>query len=102
MLTLHRYQEAFSALDSNAAHDVWPSVNVRALDRAFDQLDQQKFDLQGCNVTVTGDRAQAACNGTASYVRKVGSKSMRAEARQWRFTLQQRAGQWLIDRVDAR
>jgi hypothetical protein len=102
LVTLHRYQEAFTNLDSNAAHAVWPSVDVRALERAFGQLDQQTVHLQGCDVGVAGNRAEASCTGTASYVPKVGNKAMRSEQRQWHFTLQQSGGQWLIDRVDAR
>ena len=102
LLTLYRYQEAFSALDSSAAHAVWPGVDVKALDRAFDQLEQQTFNLQGCNVTVAGTRADASCTGSATYARKVGNRAVREEPRQWHFSLQQRAGQWLIDRVEAR
>jgi hypothetical protein len=102
LLTLYRYQEAFSTLDSNAAHAVWPSVDVKALDRAFEQLEQQTFNLQGCNVTVAGTRADASCTGSATYARKVGNRAVREEPRQWHFSLQQRAGQWLIDRVEAR
>jgi hypothetical protein len=100
--TLHRYQEAFSALDSNAAQQVWPDVNVRALDRAFDQLAQQTFDLRACDVGVAGEHAEAMCTGTASYARKVGNKAMRVESRQWRFTLRRDSGDWLIERVDVR
>jgi len=99
---LNRYQQAFSTLDANAAQAVWPSVDVKALGRAFDQLDQQTFELQACQITIAGSRAEAACSGTASYVRKVGSKGVRAEPRQWRFTLRQDDNEWIIDRVDVR
>jgi hypothetical protein len=99
---LNRYQQAFSALDANAAHDVWPTVDIKALSRAFDQLDEQTVDLQGCDVTVAGPRAEAVCTGTASYVRKVGSKAARQEPRRWRFTLRQQGNEWFIDKVDAR
>ena len=100
--TLYRYQEAFSTLDSNAAQQVWPNVDVRALDRAFDQLQQQTFDLRSCDVGVSGERAEAVCTGTASYTRKVGNKAMRVEARRWRFALRRDGGEWLIQGVDAR
>lgn len=81
---------------------MWPDVDVRALDRAFDQLAQQTFDLRSCDVGIAGERAEAVCTGTASYARKVGNKAMRVESRRWRFTLRSDAGQWLIDRVDVR
>jgi len=99
---LYRYQEAFSTLDSNAAQQVWPDVDVRALDRAFDQLAQQTFDLRSCDVGVSGERAEAVCTGTASYTRKVGNKAMRVEARRWRFALRRDGSEWLIQGVDVR
>jgi hypothetical protein len=101
-LALNRYQDAFSALDANAAHAVWPSVDVRALAKAFDQLEEQTFDLEGCDITVTGARAEAVCAGNARYVRKVGNRALRVEPRRWRFTLRQTSDQWVIDTVDAR
>ena len=101
-LALNRYQDAFSALDVNAAHAVWPSVDVKALAKAFDQLEEQTFDLEGCDITVTGARAEAACAGNARYVRKVGNRALRVEPRRWRFTLRQTSDQWVIDTVDAR
>jgi hypothetical protein len=101
-LALNRYQNAFSALDANAAHAVWPSVDVKALARAFDQLETQTFDLEGCDITVSGARAEADCSGNARYVRKVGNKALRVEPRRWHFTLRQTNDQWIIDAVDAR
>ena len=101
-LALNRYQDAFSALDANAAHAVWPSVDVKALAKAFDQLEEQTFDLEGCDITVTGARAEADCAGNARYVRKVGNRTLRVEPRRWRFRLRQANDQWLIDAVDAR
>jgi len=101
-VALDRYQNAFSALDANAAHAVWPSVDVKALARAFDQLETQTFDLEGCDITVSGARAEADCAGNARYVRKVGNKALRVEPRRWHFTLRQTNDQWLIDAVNAR
>ncbi len=101
-LALNRYQDAFSALDANAAHAVWPSVDVKALAKAFDQLEEQTFDLEGCDITVTGARAEAECAGNARYVRKVGNRTLRVEPRRWHFTLRQSSDQWIIDAVDAR
>jgi len=101
-LALNRYQDAFSALDANAAHAVWPSVDVKALAKAFDQLEEQTFDLEGCDITVTGARAEAVCAGNARYVRKVGNRALRVEPRRWHFTLRQTSDQWIIATVDAR
>jgi hypothetical protein len=101
-LALNRYQEAFSALDATAAHAVWPSVDVKALAKAFEQLEEQTFDLEGCDIRVTGVRAEADCAGNARYVRKVGNRALRVEPRRWHFTLRQTSNQWIIDTVDAR
>jgi Zn finger protein HypA/HybF involved in hydrogenase expression len=77
-------------------------VDVKALAKAFDQLEAQTFDLEGCDITVTGARAEADCAGNARYVRKVGNRALRVEPRRWRFALRQANGQWVIDAVDAR
>jgi hypothetical protein len=99
---LNRYQQAFSRLDAGAAKAVWPSVDVKALGKAFDQLDQQTFDLQACDITAAGARAKADCNGNARYIRKLGNRALRVEPRQWRFTLRQINDEWVIETVDAR
>ena len=101
-VVLNRYQQAFSAMDVGAAAEVWPSVDVKALAKAFDQLEEQRFDLQACNITVAGVRAEAECGGNARYIRKVGGRALRVEPRHWRFTLRQANDNWVIDAVDAR
>jgi hypothetical protein len=101
-MTLNRYQQAFSALDASAAHAVWPNVDVKALVKAFDQLEEQTFELEGCNISVAGARAEADCAGNARYIRKVGNRALRVEPRHWHFRLRQTGDQWIIDAVDAR
>ena len=101
-LALNRYQDAFNALDVGAVHAVWPSVDVRALAKAFDQLEAQTFELEGCNIAVAGAQAEADCAGNARYVRKVGNRALRVEPRRWHFKLRQNNDQWIIDAVDAR
>jgi hypothetical protein len=101
-LALNRYQDAFNALDVGAVHAVWPSVDVRALAKAFDQLEAQTFELEGCNIAVAGAQAEADCAGNARYVRKVGNRALRVEPRRWHFRLRQNNDQWVIDAVDAR
>ena len=60
---LGQYRNAFSVLDSGAAKAVWPSVDARALGRAFDRLEEQAFEFNRCDIAVTGARATAACAG---------------------------------------
>ena len=93
---------ACGGADANAAHAVWPSVDVKALVKAFDQLEEQTFELEGCNISVTGARADADCAGNARYIRKVGNRALRVEPRHWHFRLRQAGDQWVIDGVDAR
>jgi hypothetical protein len=99
---LDRYASAFTALDARRAKAVWPSVNERSLDRAFDSLEQQQFDLGECDIRVTAPKAIASCDGTARYTPKVGNRRMRVERRQWTFRLQSSGQTWTIESVDSR
>ena len=99
--TLARYRKAFSALDASAAHQVWPTVNERTLQRAFARLEQQEVSFEGCRIAADVDRAEATCVGTASYVPRVGSRTPRIDRRQWRFSLVKVRDEWLIGAVDA-
>lgn len=99
---LGRYANAFSALDATGAKAVWPSVNQRNLQRAFDSLEQQEFDLGACDITVLPPRALALCNGTARYMPKIGNRKPRTESRRWTFTLRQNGQEWAIENVDSR
>jgi len=98
--TLQGYQSAFSRLDVNAVRQVWPSVDQKALAKAFDQLKSEDLTLENCKVTVTGANAVAACGGKTEYVPKIGSKNARIERHQWRISLQQVADRWVVHQVD--
>ena len=98
--TLQGYQSAFSRLDVNAVRQVWPSVDQKALAKAFDQLKSEDLTLENCKVTVTGANAVAACGGKTEYVPKIGSKNARVERHQWRISLQQVADRWVVHQVD--
>jgi hypothetical protein len=77
-------------------------VNVKALDKAFHQIEEQSVEFDGCNITVTDTRAVADCGGTARYIPRVGNKAERLERRRWNFSLHQVDKGWIIDTVDAR
>ncbi len=98
---LARYEAAFSGLDVGAARAVWPSVDDRALSRAFDGLSAQRIALERCDVTVAGSTARAACSGTAEWTPKVGG-GQRRQSRRWAFDLADAGGAWKIVRADAR
>jgi hypothetical protein len=100
--TLRRYEDAYERLDANAASAVWPTVDRRALSRAFAGLASQTLDIRGCEVLVHAgaSTATASCDGTAEYARKVGDTRVRVEPRHWTFTLNKTQGAWKIEAVD--
>ena len=99
---LGRYRTAFSRLNASAAASVWPSVDAKALGKAFERLETQELEFDRCDVVVTGTSAVATCGGRARYVPKVGNKSPHVESRQWRFDLRKANETWRIETVSAR
>lgn len=99
---LDRYRRAFGTLSSFEIQTFWPTVNTKALDKAFDQLERQEFEFDTCRISLAGSRADAACAGTATFVPKVGSKTPRVEPRRWTFQLVRENGAWVIERVESR
>ena len=100
--TLYQYARAYGLLDAGAARAVWPSVDERALARAFAGLESQSLLFDSCDIDVRGATATASCRGLASYVGKVGSRELRTEARQWRFTLRLDGEAWKIESAETR
>ncbi len=76
---LSRYGAAYSRLDAAAALAVWPSVDARALGRAFAELRSQRVTFDDCDIAVDGSRARAACRGATTYVPRAGDQSPRTE-----------------------
>lgn len=99
---LSRYEAAYNRLDVNAVRSVWPTLDQRALARAFDGLNAQRVSLQACNVDVTGNTARANCSGNASWTPKVGGGGERSAARKWTFDLSDSDEGWRIVHVQAR
>jgi hypothetical protein len=102
--TLRQYEDAYERLDAKAAMAVWPTVDQRALSRAFAGLASQDLVFRGCEVVVRvgATTAQASCRGTAEYVRRIGNPRPYVEPREWFFTLNKTQGEWRIETVDAR
>jgi hypothetical protein len=100
--TLGRYRRALSGLDAGAARAVWPSVDERALGRAFAQLQEQELQFDKCEIAVAGAAATAHCGGHARYVPRIGGRAPRTDVRQWTFNLRKVSDEWVIDAVDAR
>lgn len=98
---IERYRLAFSTLNAGVS-DFWPGVNSRALDRAFNELEEQRFDFDACRVQVNGTQASATCTGKATFVTKVGNRTPRTQPREWSFSLVRSGNRWIIDTVQSR
>ena len=99
--TLAQWRTAYSQLNAGAAREVWPSVDVRALERAFQSVKSQELSFDHCDFTVNGARAQAACTGRASYVPRVGNPSPKTNTREWKFELTRSDQRWTIASASA-
>jgi hypothetical protein len=94
---LTAYQSAYTRLDARAAAEVYPVLDVRALTRAFGDLQSQRVDFERCDIDVAGaTSARASCVGQAAFVRRVGSQTPVVEPRRWAFDLQKGTGGWRI------
>jgi hypothetical protein len=93
---LTQWRTAYSSLDAGAARAVWPSVDARALERAFQDLKSQDLRFDRCELTVNGGSAQAACRGRAVYVPRFGNQSPKTAPREWTFELEKRDERWTI------
>jgi hypothetical protein len=100
-VVLDRYQTAYSRLDAQAAAEVWPSVDRRALQRAFDGLAVQTVNLGRCDIRIAPGSAEADCAGTARWTPRVGGGTQSA-SRRWRFDLRHREGGWIIVSADVK
>ena len=93
---LTRYASAYSTLDVDAAHRVWPGVNRAALARAFDSLASQRISFDDCRIDVAGSSAKARCAGMATWAPKIGGGGVQQEARSWTFELARSGDGWQI------
>jgi hypothetical protein len=100
--TLGQYRSAYERLDAEGAQAVWPSVDVRALARAFDSLSSQELEFETCLFDIAGQVATAQCQGSATYTPKVGGRGPKAEKRQWTFRLRKVDEAWKIESAQAK
>ena len=99
---LLRYQVAYSSMDVGAARAVWPSVDGRALERAFSTLQEQELALGACDISVDRDHATAVCPGTLRYRPKVGNTEPQRRNGRWELQLDRGARGWVISGVNVR
>ena len=100
--TLRRLQLAYEQRDARLAKAVWPTVNERALARAFEGLRSQSVTFDRCRMNVLSVSADVECRGVMNYVPRVGSQDQRTESRQWTFRVRKGDDQWLITNAAAR
>lgn len=99
---LDKYEAAYSRMDVAGARAVWPSVDTRALGRAFGSLHEQRLVLGACDVTVDGNAATANCPGTLRYRPRVGHDAPRVRNGRWTLHLERHSDGWKIARVAVR
>jgi hypothetical protein len=99
---LGQYRTAFRDLDAGAARAIWPSVDAKALGKAFESLERQDLIFNSCQIAVRDVRAVASCDGSARYVPRIGNRDLHDERRSWEFKLRKVDDIWLIDTVSAR
>jgi hypothetical protein len=99
---LLEYRSAYDRLDAESAQAVWPSVDVRALARAFDSLTSQQLSFDNCQLDIAGEAATAECRGSATYTPKIGNRAPRLEPRRWTFHLRKAGDGWKIQSAQTR
>jgi hypothetical protein len=95
---LHQYRRAVERMDARAAQAVWPSLDARALARAFTGLESNSLAFEDCGVTISaGEMAQAQCRAVATYLPKVGRRKPVNAQHEYTFTFSKTGGDWRID-----
>ena len=98
---LREYEDAFEGLNVTATAEIWPSVDRRALGRAFSTLKSQGLNFEGCDIAIAESTATANCRGTVEFVRRVGSQVPLTVQQRWVFRLRKVGAEWMIEEVTA-
>ena len=88
-------------MDASATQAVWPAADRQALVTTFTALREQRLTLSRCRGTMQGDTAIVLCRGTLRYRPRVGNHDTRIREGNWRFTMLQRADDWVVDGVES-
>ena len=100
-LALKQYETAYDKLDVAAAANVWPSLDRRALTRAFATLRAQTVTIQDCDIRVDGASASARCHGVIEFIPKIGGTSLSRSPTEWLFVMNRDQNDWKIRTVTA-
>ena len=99
--TVQEYRQAYTKMDVTATAAIWPSVDRRALARAFSTLKSQDLELRDCEVALADASATTRCRGTVEYVRKIGNPTPRTGNQEFVFKMRKLGDDWFIDNVSA-
>jgi len=97
--TLEAYRVAYEELDVRAAANVWPTVDRRALTRAFSTLESQAVTLGECEIHVAQATATARCQGKVRFVRTFGGRDPVNASTGWLFRMRKSGESWTIEDV---
>jgi hypothetical protein len=98
---LKAYQDSYNRLDAAAVATNWPTVDTRALSRAFGTIAEQDLSFDRCDMQVDGSRATALCEGSIRYVRRTGDQTPRVQSASWSFDFRRTGERWQISKVIA-
>jgi hypothetical protein len=79
-----------------------PKSTSGARPRAFEGLESQHITFSRCDLSVKGLDARATCQGTATYVMKIGSKDPLTLRREWAFAFNKAEDGWKIANAETR
>jgi hypothetical protein len=98
---LDRYEQAYDRLDARAAAAIWPSVDSRALARAFARLRLQDLEFGECTFAVSEHDATAHCTGVLHYARRIGDTAPKTERHMWTINFARAGEVWRIVNITA-
>jgi hypothetical protein len=98
---LGHYEQAYDRLDVSSAAAVWPSVDARALSRAFARLQSQDLDFGNCTFSVSASDAAARCAGVLRYSRRIGDTALKTEQHVWTIEFARAGESWQIVKISA-
>jgi hypothetical protein len=97
---LREYESAYQRRDAAAAAAVWPTVDLRALTRAFARLRMQNLEFGDCTFAVAQTEATARCVGVLRYAQRIGDAAIQTDHHVWTVEFV-RADSWKIARITA-
>jgi hypothetical protein len=99
---LDEYTGAFERRDVRATKALYPTVDGKALARAYEQITSQRLTLNSCGITISGSTANARCRGSATFQPRIGTRPVQIASREWTFDLSKQDTSWRIVNTDVR